>query len=271
MNNTPSEHHITKTIQKVTTADDAYRVFLYAKAERLITATYVVTNLFPAQEPLKWEIRTYAVRLLSKLQTLLVDAHVSAREIADRMVVEISMILSLFDIAHTGHILSDMNYTLLHHEYSSLIQALQKEEIVVSKDMYSRMLEDLFTQELPVQQTTTVKDTSAQHNNTTKAPTEPVQKPHVHKVRSQPLKDITKDIEKKATDASQNAASPKGSRKQQILRLIEAKGAVTLSDITHVITDCSGKTIQRDLHALVRKGILKKEGERRWSTYSLVR
>jgi hypothetical protein len=42
-----------------------------------------------------------------------------------------------------------------------------------------------------------------------------------------------------------------------------------MKDFVKVIPECSEKTIQRELLDLVGKGVLKKEGERRWSTYSL--
>jgi len=42
-----------------------------------------------------------------------------------------------------------------------------------------------------------------------------------------------------------------------------------IKDITSLIGDYSEKTVQRDLVALVKAGVLKKEGERRWSKYML--
>jgi len=44
---------------------------------------------------------------------------------------------------------------------------------------------------------------------------------------------------------------------------------LTIKDFTKNIKDCSEKTIQRELLAMVAKGVLKKEGERRWSKYFL--
>lgn len=58
-------------------------------------------------------------------------------------------------------------------------------------------------------------------------------------------------------------------RSQRILAIVKAKGIVSIGDVSAVVTDCSEKTIQRELLALVDRGVLKKEGERRWSTYRL--
>ena len=58
-------------------------------------------------------------------------------------------------------------------------------------------------------------------------------------------------------------------RRATILGLVQKKDRITVKDAANLIKDCSEKTIQRELLALVKQGVLKKEGERRWSTYSL--
>lgn len=58
-------------------------------------------------------------------------------------------------------------------------------------------------------------------------------------------------------------------RRATILGLLQRKDRVTVRDVAQVIKDCSEKTLQRELLALVRQGVLVKEGERRWSTYRL--
>ena len=61
----------------------------------------------------------------------------------------------------------------------------------------------------------------------------------------------------------------KESRKNSILAILKKDSNLTIKDFVKVISDCSEKTIQRELIALVEKGIIKRNGERRWSTYSL--
>jgi len=65
---------------------------------------------------------------------------------------------------------------------------------------------------------------------------------------------------------SENTTS---SRSQAILSVVRIKGVVSIRDVAEIITDCSEKTLQRELLSLVERGVLKKEGERRWSTYRL--
>jgi predicted HTH transcriptional regulator len=56
-------------------------------------------------------------------------------------------------------------------------------------------------------------------------------------------------------------------RKRTILNLVDSKGKISIKDATSMIPGVSEKTIQRELLAMVKEGLLLKEGERRWSTY----
>ena len=58
-------------------------------------------------------------------------------------------------------------------------------------------------------------------------------------------------------------------RHDLIINALKGQSNLTVKDFSKVIKDCSQKTIQRDLLELVSKGVVKKEGQRRWSRYSL--
>lgn len=60
-------------------------------------------------------------------------------------------------------------------------------------------------------------------------------------------------------------------RADRIKTVLEAKPQATIKDIAEVITDVSEKTIQRELNSLIEKGQVVREGERRWSKYSMVK
>ena len=61
----------------------------------------------------------------------------------------------------------------------------------------------------------------------------------------------------------------KDGRKTAIIALLKKKSHLTIKDFSEAIAGCSVKTIQRELLDLVAKGVVEKEGERRWSRYSL--
>lgn len=79
----------------------------------------------------------------------------------------------------------------------------------------------------------------------------------LNKKSATPLKDISSAVPKKNT------------RQEVIIDLLKTKSNLTIKDVAQVVTDCSEKTIQRELLSLVEKGIVIREGERRWSKYSL--
>ncbi len=60
-------------------------------------------------------------------------------------------------------------------------------------------------------------------------------------------------------------------RASRITTVLEAKPEATIKDIAEVITDVSEKTIQRELNSLIEKGQVIRQGERRWSKYSMAR
>lgn len=60
-------------------------------------------------------------------------------------------------------------------------------------------------------------------------------------------------------------------RATRIKTVLEALPEATIKDIAEVITDVSEKTIQRELNSLIEKGQVIRQGERRWSKYTLVK
>lgn len=59
-------------------------------------------------------------------------------------------------------------------------------------------------------------------------------------------------------------------RRERVLTVLKDVGEATIKDISERITDCSEKTIQRELISLIKDGLIVREGERRWSKYKLL-
>ena len=67
---------------------------------------------------------------------------------------------------------------------------------------------------------------------------------------------------------SPTSKNTNGSRKK-IISFIEQHNWSSIKDVAKSTPGVGSKTIQRELADLVRTGVLKKEGERRWSRYNL--
>lgn len=56
-------------------------------------------------------------------------------------------------------------------------------------------------------------------------------------------------------------------RTSAILEMVRKNRGLSVRDIALVVKSCSEKTIQRELAALIEQGLIRKQGERRWSLY----
>lgn len=215
---------------------DIRRVFIYKKAERLAKAIHLITPAFVESASLRNRIDAIAVGL--------VDAAIlpsgAARGALSRELLTLSSVLS---IARTGGLLSPMNVELITREAHLLLNevAAYEEPRLLLDD--SPTLSDI------------AKKTSSKESarSPQKRPTAPVQgttdKGH--------LKDITL------------SDKPIKDRHEAILSVIRNKGRASIKDISTVIRNVSEKTVQRELLALIAAGTVLKQGERRWSTYSV--
>ncbi len=83
----------------------------------------------------------------------------------------------------------------------------------------------------------------------------------------------TQTLSKLGTAGALKDKSDKGQNNGQshrmslILDLVRKKKSLSIKEIAAVVTDCSEKTIQRELGALIAQGLVRKVGERRWSLY----
>lgn len=96
----------------------------------------------------------------------------------------------------------------------------------------------------------------------------PLESADVEPVRARTTKQV-----RVAVASTLHVASGQGgqkSRRDRVVEVLKDKGPVTIKDITDVVTDCSEKTIQRELMSLIKDNIVHREGERRWSKYSLI-
>ena len=68
---------------------------------------------------------------------------------------------------------------------------------------------------------------------------------------------------------SKGQIKDKSSRRETILSILRTNGPLFIKDISMTMRDVGGKTVQRELQALVASGMVKKEGDKRWTKYSL--
>lgn len=87
---------------------------------------------------------------------------------------------------------------------------------------------------------------------------------------SAPKLSYARNTDRIRTPQRKERRGDQGSRQETIRAIISTKGVVSIKDISDNIKDCSEKTIQRELNSMIENGLIKREGKRRWSQYSLI-
>ncbi|MES2213754.1 MAG: DeoR family transcriptional regulator [Patescibacteria group bacterium] len=233
-------------------------IFVYKKTEKLATAVYMITNLFADNEPMKWTLREKVNQLLSHTIKYK-DVFASERtDFVFNVKTRVLEIISFLEISSRTGLISEMNFSILKQEFSNLISVLDTSR--TEADGYRNILSKNFF-DVPRSNSLPREDArnSDHGSHSTSVPT------HTQTIAHQPDMSVINN----RMAFPNTIVFKKNNRQNIILQLLKRKKDLTIKDIAENIRDCSEKTIQRELIALINLGVLKKTGERRWSKYSL--
>lgn len=256
---------------------DSYHLYVYKKTERLVTVIYMLTNLFLDKEPIKWHLRDEALDLLSNSLSFSARETTGETNAVKSFVSGLIEISSILEFAKISGLVSEMNCRLIRSEFDALLRIIEKNEdmsLISGELTLPENFFDLPENISPIKNSATASVASqnilhreskgqSQFSPTKSVSFKPttVKKDVVHSSSGQVARPIPQAIP--------SPKIPGINRSQAILDMLKKDSNLTIKDFANVITDCSEKTIQRELLAMVGKGVLKKEGERRWSRYSL--
>ncbi len=247
--------------------------FVHKKTEKLVTAVYMLSNFFPHQEPLRWEVRTFCLNLLGNISFVFYGKNSDTENILKESINAIDEIISRFEISHISGLISTMNFSVLKNELISLkdnIESIRKggggQSILITSDFFAqdKLLEDGDKSQQQITSNTQLITPTNNHQPIKQAP---IASRSNIKIPQHLTSTVPSDAHRGQNDSI--ASKRKGDRSETILKILKKKDNLTVKDIAQVISDCSEKTIQRELLALVDKNVLKKVGERRWSRYLL--
>ena len=228
---------------------DIRRVFIYKKAERLAKALHLIAPAFSESVSLRNRIDAIAIGLVDAA----VLSPAVARTALSRELLSLSSVLS---IARTGGLLSTMNADLITREAHTLLQE------VAGYEEPRLFLDDAPTLSSIAK---TASKNELLHSTAELASPQQPQTPRRHVPAT--LRAVAKGQIKDNTTAPKESIKD---RRDAVMSVIRSKGSVSIKDISTLIRGVSEKTIQRELAALIESGVVAKQGERRWSTYSLV-
>lgn len=265
-NDINSYGHDSSSSDKILINKDIYS-YSYKKTEKLVTALYMVTDCMDKDDAMKSKIRSLGIDTLSYMHKLgsSSEGPVDNKHLITISLSNIDEILSLINISNTIGYISDMNTSILIKELNLLSEDLKVNQknhnhftFTIDENIFNlpRPTESV----LPSKTLGIIKDKRTEYNMSFTN----------HKVPTR--MSLTKGL----NTLSANPAN-KEDRTAKILSIIKDKKSligneegVSIRDISAAFTDCSEKTIQRELNALVLKGSIKKTGAKRWSRYGLV-
>lgn len=240
------------------------------KIERLSAAVYLVSGHLSDIDPLKKDLREKTVVLLNDVLSL---GHISSANVNSKIVLVIATatdITTLLEIGMIAGIISSGNFNILKKEFENFlhyIESLKREENIGTISMFdqaffgksfesgggNRRAGDLEVRDRKVPGSTKGRFGEAVLDT---------------KGHDKGVYRTTLD-----TRAASNfvGSSTKEERRSVILTALSDKNNLSIKDFSGLILNCSEKTIQRELAGLVLEGILKRQGRRRWSRYSLAK
>lgn len=217
---------------------DIKRVYLYKKTERLAKVIHLISPAFNQTPSLKHRIELLSIALIDAA----IVAPSEAREMLSKELLALSSFLS---VARASGLLSHMNVDLITKETNILLSEVAEYEEPRFSFEDTQSLAELLNE-------------SEKHRFTVASD----QKKQVHSPLV--IQNITALQRNKKTEGISK-------RQEAILSIIKDKGEVYIKDISTMLRDYSEKTIQRELSTLVLSGVLEKKGDKRWTTYNLLR
>lgn len=243
------------------------------RIEKISQAIYLVSNHLKDNEPLKYELRKESIGFLSCIRSM--DEEGGAGDLPPDLIIDALStyakdLISLLSLAVVAGLISRTNGEIITQEIEGLLGSFRevvgdsttRAGFVLSQEFFAAdpELQEHLTQRLGKGHNNFLLDKSSGLFN------EKIPFPK----NTKNSKDAGAPQNSGNTASNQdNIKDKKDARQIKILTLLRARGNLSIKDFASVIPDCSEKTIQRELSELVEKGVIKKEGERRWSTYSL--
>lgn len=271
--------------------------FLYAhqKVKKLVAAVYMITGYFDAAEPMRWSLRSLGNDLLRLNIAFKDNGAYGTSGTESAMREKVLELISLLEVASFAGLVSPMNLSVLKREFGDLmahiakaIKAGERSALTVDKAFFD--VAPAGPESAPFASREEPESFKDIELSARIAPAPSFTPP----VRSAPQAEAPRAVREAATLAHRDqehahqgqdekvsadpaldirAWSPvvikKNKRQATIIALMKRRKEVMIKDISSVIHDCSEKTIQRELQELVDRGVLVKEGERRWTRYRL--
>lgn len=242
-----------------------YLIYIFKKTEKITSALYLVSGLLKDNEPMKWQLRDRGMDLLNSSFMASSSIPGDKNSVIQSLFTAALETLSLLNVGKISNLISDMNYAIMVKEIDGVLNLL-RDNLAANAENAGYVLSESFFKTPDLFKTGFRAEESGKHA---------LDRDRGWKAESRGNKGHTIGDMRKIHESSilrwQKSLNDKKSQRQEnIINALRGHSNLTIKDFSKVIKDCSEKTIQRELIELIDKGIVKKDGERRWSKYTLV-
>ncbi len=236
-------------VKRLSSNNDYYSN-VFKKTERTVSVVFYILSYIERTEQTEFHIKVMSEKAMQVHEASLMTLSLYEYEAKEKIFPFEQSLVALegaFRIANAARVLNDEVLTLLLTEL----------------DLVQRYLRNHFAMQVPL----TLRDSGLMEVSGGSKHT-PRPSPRLEPRSPRPRVSIPKgDI---SSDAHM-VYSQLVDRATRIKTVLEAIPGATIKDIAEVITDVSEKTIQRELNSLIEKGQVIRQGERRWSKYSIAK
>lgn len=224
----------------------------YRRSERISAALFLLTSHMSDSEPLKARVREASLALLTDVLALRDEMRSFNSERITALKVSIRKLISLCRILAVSGFVSFQNAGVISEALDELSGFLLASQRSTLSETASFSREDFLD----------VRDTTIPQRSVRELS---------HKSDSA-VKDITgeddKHVPEKESDSNGRDKNTTA-RSSAILEVLRVGGSLGIRDVASNLPEFSEKMIQRELAALVQKGVVSKTGLKRWSRYAL--
>lgn len=221
--------------------DDYFYKYIFKKTERVVSVVFYVLHYVPDNKKTETfieDIKETGKHVHDQILRALEARQQSAEEEIDGCVLALVALQSKLYIASVTGVITKEVFDTFTAEIDTIFRGLSRYS---TKDLN---FGDAYLDEKPVRATPRVQSP----RQTTRTVTE---------------------SRASGQAGSGEAGASQVSRRERIRTVLEAKGEASIKDISEIITDCSEKTIQRELNAMIDENVIVRKGERRWSRYTM--
>lgn len=259
--------HNSKIDAELISIKDSGLYYLHQKVKKIVAVLFRLSGIMQDEKVIAERLKESSLALISECADF-ERATLGSRDREENILkTNILKILSLLEVAAFSNLISPMNVAILRQELGELLTHISS--LVSTREAPNLNFGSYLKNE---------KTELQSPNNTAVSDKRQEQYFQGHLKDNYPVASVLQksgvvghDAEKGHLKDFSSVAVKKNRRQSLVISLLKKKKEIMIKDLMGIITDCSEKTIQRELSALVESGLLKKTGERRWTKYSLAK